>query len=446
MLNAVGCHVFAGGFTVGVQKRMKVDVQLERHGFGLDTARAMCGVDCVEYPWPKTHGDLLYGNPRCTGFSTITAGYSPDCHGPYSKQCQDIWDLCLYGIEHKFPVIIWESVQQAFSTGRPLLDKLRDEHFVPAGYRIAHLLLNAASFGNCQQRKRYFFVAYKRENGPFNISPPDIDGHLHSVYDAIWKKRMRQCREGVVWSKDAEYDEDCYARLTPDEKVVVPLLPNGMCLNEFARWQFDDLPQAFKNTWTLRDSNMPFSMHCIGRTQWLRPSPTLHSSASRFIHPTADRPLSIGELATIMGWPQIPVGPNPIGQIAKGIVPAVGTWLAEQVGYHLSGAWGKDDYESSYNAHKCEWIGDGSVGKEEKVFNLTAYCGQKGYDLMDHDAHEVRECHLHRLNVDFMTRELRRPWDQVRAMTQRYGKINGNEVNWSKYASDECEPALDECA
>src|ERR1035437_9254893 len=119
MIEALGCHVFAGGFTMGALKVPGVTVrrQLEIHDLGAQTARSL-GVEYLRRPswggWPLPGvAQILYGNPRCTGFSSLTGGLSADVHGPCAKCTQDIVDLCSYGHHNKIPVIIFESVQQA---------------------------------------------------------------------------------------------------------------------------------------------------------------------------------------------------------------------------------------------------------------------------------------------------------------------------------------------
>jgi hypothetical protein len=86
--------------------------------------------------------------------------------------------------------------------------------------------------------------------------------------------------------------------------------------------------------------------------------------------------LTIGEIATIMGWEgKIPVGKGGVPQIAKGVVPQVGTWLAEQAQMYLNNDWGDDDWESSFNAKTSTWEGAPAHGKLEKTFDLTDYYG-----------------------------------------------------------------------
>jgi site-specific DNA-cytosine methylase len=387
MYDAVGIHVFAGGFTMGVKKVMNCETQLEKHGFGIETAEEVAKVQVINGEWPDVPAQMAFGNPRCTGFSTITSGYDETAHGPWSKQTCDIHELCSYAAG-KYDIVIWESVQQAYTTGKPLLDYLISEYFAPRNYRVAHVFINAASFSNAQQRKRYFFVAY-RDDRNFNITPPVIDPYYATLYDAIWEDRNRETRE-VRFSASDEYDRDCYIKLTDNEKACVPYLPTGWGLNTLARFRYQFLPDKMKYVWDTRVSDMPFSLHCISRTNWLRPCPTLHSSATRYIHPTHDRPLTVGELAAVMGWDDIPRGRMPVPQLAKGVVPAVGEWLAQQAADYLDGKWAGDDWESSYDPHDCEWKGRSVNGAREKVFDLTRYVGSQ----FDRSRYEVTDDEL----------------------------------------------------
>lgn len=381
MPTAVGIHVFAGGFTLGVQAAgFNVECQLESHNFGRESVEALCKIPFVNHQdgpkaWPKMTGQFAFGNPRCTGFSTITGGYDEQAHGAWSKPTQDIHQFCEYAAG-KFDIAVWESVQPTFTTGRSLLDYLRDKIFKPKRYRIAHIMLNAASFGNQQMRKRYFFVAY-RDDRNFNVTPPEIPLYAPTAYDAIWHLRNRPTREAHLFSNhDLSYDFDSYHKLTDEEKLMVPYLPNGWNQNLLARYKLSALPERLQDKYHFRTSEMPFSMHCIYRMNWLTPHPTIHSSAVRFIHPEHNRPLTVGELATAMGWPpgMIPSGPRPVSQLAKGIVPAVGTWLAEQVERYLDNAWGEEDWQSSYDQYSGEWVGEANCnGAVEKIFNLSSY-------------------------------------------------------------------------
>lgn len=379
MHTAVGIHVFAGGFTRGVlDAGWKVPVQLEVHNFGLETTEKMNGVPSINDEnarWPDVEGLMSFGNPRCTAFSTITNGAKyedSNSHGAWAKQTCDIHQMCEYSAG-RFDFVVWESVQQAYkASGRELVDHLVREVFAPKHYRVAHLFINAATFGNAQQRKRYFFMAY-RDCYKFCIQPPSIAFHYPVVYDVIWDRRDRQTRPADL--SMADYDEDSHCDLRPDEWAVVPELPCGWGMHALARYRYDVLTERQKAKWDTRASELPFSLHGISRTNWLRPCPTMHSGVCRFIHPSKHRPLTVGEMAALMGWPTIPVGPYPNKQIVKGICPEVGQWLVQQVELSYSGHWGSDDWESSYDARDAEWKGGDATGKLEKIFDMTQYVG-----------------------------------------------------------------------
>jgi site-specific DNA-cytosine methylase len=413
-MKAVGIHVFAGGFTMGVKRVFDVQCQLETHGFGRESCEEVVGVPFVndkEAKWPDVAADFAYGNPRCTAFSCMTAGYAEDCHGPFAKQTIDILQLSQYAAG-RYPIIIWESVQQAFSKGRPLLDHITEKYFEPKGYRVAHVLMNAASMGNAQNRKRYFFVAYDRDMN-FNITPPIINPYYAVTYDAIWNLRNNPL--GSLVDHD-QYDENSYLNLTPEEWECVPHQPNGWCLNTLARYAYDILPRKYKQTWDLRTSDMPFSMHCPYRLNWLRPSPTLHGSCGRFLHPEQHRPLTIGELSAIMGWGgAIPRGNNPCAQLAKGVVPDAGEWLAKQAEAYLRGDWGADDWESRYDDKKCEWVGRHCEGSLVKTFDLTRYVGH----MFNLERYDVKTVQKHRFNLDPNTGKPIRPWGKVAQQSRR---------------------------
>lgn len=376
---AVGIHVFAGGFSMGVKRVFDVQCQLERHGFGVETAEQVAGVPVVNHSeavWPDVDAELCYGNPRCTAFSTITSGYRSCTHGPWARQCEDIRDLVTYGIG-RYPIVIFESVQQAFSTGRPLLDWIRDELCKPKGYRVCHVLVSAQAFDNPQRRRRYFFVAY-RDDRPFNIEPPRLRHYYMTNWDVMWPLVDRPARP--VPGSSTEYDGDCYMRMNEDDAEVVKRLPNGWDYNRMGRFACGDLPPRLQATWKLRISDMPFSLHCPYRLQWLRPSPTLYSTCHNLVHPWHPRFVTYGELAAMMGWPRVPVGRGPVPQMVKGLVPNVGEWIAQQAAYYLDGVWGQDDFESRYDHREGRWDGNDARGQLEKTFQLTEYV-PRGFDI-----------------------------------------------------------------
>jgi len=385
----VGIHCFAGGFTMGMKRVLPVVGQLEIHNFGRETCDAhgtkFMNADTwqgwSEYKKIWNGCSFCYGNPRCTSFSSYSSGAGKDARGPFAKPTQDIMDLCQFGIKAGFDLIAFESVQQAYSVGLPLINYLKEDLFFPNHYRIAHLFVNTAAEGNAQRRRRYFFVAY-RDNKNFNVMLPELPKYQMTVGDVIKPLLKRKTKEGKLGgSTNVDYTANTYVKLTPIERRIVPHLKQGESFNSFARKRENELekicPESYEK-WLTRTSEIPFSLHCPTKTKWDGACPTIASTSVRLIHPTLPRPLTVGELAALMGWPKgfIPVGPEPVGQIGKGVVPATGEWLGEQIKMYLDDYWGDEDFESGYSKqHDC-FIGHTFTKTDrplEKEFRLTQY-------------------------------------------------------------------------
>lgn len=376
-MNALGIHVFAGGFTLGVKNVMNVDTHLEVHDLGAETARKVVGVDVIRSPadsWPKqsTYDNhvMAFGNPRCTAFSTVTSSCSRESHGWLGKQTCDAVQLCSYSAGH-FPFVVWESVQQAYSSGKPLLDRLFEEFYKPRGYRVCHLFINAASFGNAQCRKRYFAVYYA-DRYKFNIVPPPMPAFKPALWDAIGHLTDRPTTPSLSYQEPLEHDKSAYQ--VPVNLDVIPLMPTGWDLNSLGRHMYHVLPERQRLMWDRRSSDIPYSLFCPHRLSMTEFSPTLFTGSVHAIHPWYNRGLTAAEFSSIMGWgDKIPLGSGTLMQLAKGIVPAVGEWIAQQVKLSLEGYWGEDDWESRYCHKKNMWYGGSAKGQDQKIINLTQW-------------------------------------------------------------------------
>jgi len=424
MIKALGCHVFAGGMTAGFKDVFDVKAQLEVHGLGDDTVEKVWKVPVIRpadgaCAWPAPvalgHGriDVLYGNPRCTAFSNVTAGLSSTGHGPEARQCQDVKELVDYGLAYEFSLIVWESVQQAYRTGKPLVDSFT-RRFIENGYRVAHVFVNARTFGNAQNRKRYFQVAYPRDR-QFNVDLPPMLEHAPMLWDAISERRHRECNvvDPLPMIRDGGYDQDSYLQLTADEWHSLPHMASGWDANTLAQYDYEKLSPAFKAKWDERMSDMPFSMHGVHRPAWMCAAPTLTNSCCRLLHPWWHRPCTVGELADIMGWRgEIPVGPDPFSQIAKGVVPDVATWIAEMCRKCLEDEWGgpTEDWSTRYDHVRGVFEGEDTSGQDEKVIDVTQYY-PRDFDIGRFPAECQEQCH--RFNVDPKTGRLIRKWKEI---------------------------------
>lgn len=371
---------------MGISRVHTVQEQLEIHNFGRETCESQ-GFDFINAEswdkWPDVSADFCFGNPRCTSFSSLSGGASAVARGAFAEPTQDIMDLVQYGLRMKYDIIAFESVQQAYTVGKALLNRLRDAYFCPAGYRICHVFVNTAAEGNAQKRRRYFFIAYKRGKN-FNVYAPKLPDRCACVHDVIGDIELlhKTVRPARLYSVN-HAEPNMYVQLTPAENAAVKYLKSGECLNQMAKRLGVDGMRAIHpelaDTMLRTLSEIPFSLHCIRRLDFYGRCPTIAGTAARFIHPMHNRPLTVEELALLMGWPKgvTPIGKNPIGQIGKGVVPATAEWLGRQIQAYLDDEWGSEDFESSWDKQTQQWVGNdySSCNCEpvEKVFNLTYY-------------------------------------------------------------------------
>lgn len=180
-MKSISVHGFGGGFALGaVQEGWELSMQFTREkGFGVystlanrhllgDTWGSVCS-DPVQ--WEKYPANLVYGNPPCSGFSTLSR---KEFRGMGSSINDYMWDLARYAGMVAPEIVIFESVQQAFRQGLPLMRQLCRliEEMSGKSYTLIHVLHNNASLGGISTRKRYFFVAARV---PFGVGRYHLD-------------------------------------------------------------------------------------------------------------------------------------------------------------------------------------------------------------------------------------------------------------------------------
>lgn len=138
------------------------------------------------YGWPKYEKpDVVAGCPPCSGWSC----WSGACNrGPEAKAHEHTWALMRYAAEVKPSVVVFESVQQAYTQGREVMLKYREALEIGSGlkYDLHHVKMNNLMIGGFSYRPRYFFVAVK-SGMPFGVEAewPGAAGDLPTVLDVI---------------------------------------------------------------------------------------------------------------------------------------------------------------------------------------------------------------------------------------------------------------------
>lgn len=385
-VKAIGSHVFMGGMTRGVAESLDVQAQYEIFTLGEETVEHNLKIPFYraangsEEDWYETvmdqHRDVpvVFGNPRCTGFSALGHGCSEDAHGAWSKPTVDIRQLCRLASWVKPQVWGFESVQQAATTGRDLLDWIHATY--GAGYRRAELFHNAAQFGNAQHRRRVIFLWYKeglqlpveevteqwRYRGP-HVTVQDAlrGGRGHEglmdlwhvkplVHDNIDKWTTFQEIVGVSpWHEIKQPQPELtvtkpvlnhYYKTINDPylECSVKLVKEGGSMNGLPSDLLEE--HGYEDFAEKKLFGVSFSWHAPRKLHRDKACPVVYSASGKFMHPEHPRPLTVRELARLMGcddeWAVL--GPDPIAQLGKGLCVNVGRWIGHVIHACVTGS------------------------------------------------------------------------------------------------------------
>lgn len=283
--------------------------------------------------WEPKRAALVLGTPPCSGFSSMNQAKkgTPNARGVNSAINSCMRELVQYasrcsgedgrrGVE----VVIFESVQQAYTQGRSLMQALRDllEAETGSKYNLTHVLMSGAAVGAAQFRHRYFFVAHRV---PFGVDQPH-ERSVATVYDAIGDLRLLP----VAWTPQARtlpstqyvVDErlaDCelidahQTFMGPEEDLYIELLLDHWTPGDGVRRPLErylagggKLEGRAERWW---DHNATEDEHFKiwggpRRLAWDRPSYVLTgNSIKQFVHPSEPRFITAREGSRLMGLP-----------------------------------------------------------------------------------------------------------------------------------------------
>ncbi len=322
---ALGVHIYAGGFTIGVQRAgFRVLGHLEEWPFGVETSKKNLGVrvfqgldtwdDAVRRFAGKV--DWLYGNPPCASWS-VAGRKVADKERNVDRWAKDGRTDCTRRLFALIPrvnptVFTWESVAAAKKNGAVFVDE-RSEEAMKLGFRVYHVLFDGYDCGLPQHRRRFFFVASKVR------IPFERPSMKHTTV-----------REALAKVKDPGDAID-----TRDYAVkILKRMPKGVA---------GSLHHYFNKMWKGRTGDVPRNKHgqvkgrpgfLHKRVPWDGPAPTV-TGGYHLYHPDENRVLSPTEQKVLCGYPLSYEFAGSISaqyaQIGKAVLPPSAEWLARCV-------------------------------------------------------------------------------------------------------------------
>ena len=318
MMTALGAYIFAGGFTLGVEKHFRVQAHLEGNSYGVKTFklnRPQVPVYIGYDKWPaqrfKRRVNFVYCNPPCAPFSSAGASILNGKDNWRTDPRTACMEQCFSLLEKIEPdVLAIESVTNAFTRGRELFDAFSVRAH-EQGYAVTHVLENSKWMETPQHRKRYFFVAHKYalHHERLNWAPPvTVRERLATVQDPGYHRPVKPQYQRY-------YDQ-----------LVEVNGPNGGIR---ALWEKDNPPESQIRT----------RFGVAGRPRMMEHRIPIDKPMGAFIgdfhiHPTEPRNLGINEAKALCGYPLDYKFVNDraaFSELARGVMPNVGAWLARSV-------------------------------------------------------------------------------------------------------------------
>lgn len=322
---ALGTHIFAGGFTLGIKKHFDVVGHLEEGPFGVMTARQNLGLRVETDParWEQSgramlgrrRPDLIYCNPPCAAWSKagtfVQKGSHAWKHAEHYTNCTTRAADIAIALEPR--VWVWESVTQAYEFGKPFVDALANR-WGSYGYSTTLIFTDLILHGQPQRRPRMFFIAHK---GKLPDSLLETNGPCVGGYYRVISKLKDPGQAGALTG-------------------VLPVVVSSM--REQGRW--GSVRQA-QDSLTLKYNEKQFSTGKVvraGRVSFLikmieptKPIGTISGGAT-IVHPFENRFLSVKECQVLGGWPASYKFDGALSgqyaQVAKAVQPAAAAWLA----------------------------------------------------------------------------------------------------------------------
>jgi DNA (cytosine-5)-methyltransferase 1 len=272
--------------------------------------------------FPKA--DVVIGGPPCQGFSPL----GRDRDATSRAALNSLWRHFVEALGQAEPdVFVMENVPELLRSAEFATFK---EEAGPAGlgYTIREDVLLAADFGVPQLRRRAIVIGSKVGAPPWPTATHTPDTYV-TVREAL--KGLSHEPDGRSWHRGRP-------NIRPSSIERYKAVPEGGNRFDLARNRPDLLPRC----WAEKPTG---TTDVFGRLWWHRPSSTIRTEfykpeKGRFLHPEANRPITVREAACLMSFPRRQAKPPsgfvlpedlPMTAVAKGLGNAVPPKLAEAI-------------------------------------------------------------------------------------------------------------------
>jgi DNA (cytosine-5)-methyltransferase 1 len=263
--------------------------------------------------------DVVAGGPPCQGFSVQRRGNPADHRNDLLVQFARI------AAELQPKLILIENVPTILGArGAGHIEEVA-KTWSDAGYAMCRSILEAASFGVPQMRRRAFVVGIRKGAPPFHFPEPMLkECEYVTVRDAIGDLPPPPADFG----DHPDYANHKRVKISPLNLKRLSYVPEGG-----GRL---DVP-AHLQLPCHRSSNGHRHLDVFGRLRWDRPSGTITAmfdnfTRGRFAHPAEDRNITSREGARLQSFPDDFVFVGPKKDVAKQIGNAVSPLLAKAIG------------------------------------------------------------------------------------------------------------------
>ena len=281
--------------------------------------------------------DVVIGGPPCQGFSPLGRDRDDLSRG----QLNELWQQFLRAVRQIQPrAFVIENVpefQRSAQFGR-LLQLLDDDPGLQP-YAYSYGVLNAADFRVPQSRRRGILMAVRDVDEvpwppPATHGPNSSDGTLYrTVRDAMGDLPSQTTGFDVAFGRAGEQHLHFGRRPRESSVARYQAIPEGGNRFDLARNRPDLLPRC----WAEKPTG---TTDVMGRLWWNRPSVTIRTEffkpeKGRYLHPTADLPISHREAARLQAFPDDFFFEGTKIEIARQIGNAVPVGLGEALARHL---------------------------------------------------------------------------------------------------------------